>query len=87
MFQYVFKKGDYIVRIDSSYPKVIFKCHGIYPEKERIAIEVVSYQKKKEYYPKGTPFPSKKPIDYRLATKKELMLEGLILQSIDFLTE
>jgi len=81
-----FKIGDYIVLKDSSIPLFIFKFNGEYTSPPnivgQIGRELISSRKGRK-----VPYPSRFAKDYRHPTKKELMLEGLILQSIDFITE
>lgn len=85
MIQY--KKGDYITGIDRSYSRSIYKYHGMNKWGTKVKFEFLAINGRRCAQKTGIQyFPAKIAKEYRLATKQELIEEGVITPSIDFIT-
>ena len=80
-----YQDGALVTGIDRSFPRSIYRYHGMRLWQTKIAMELIIY--------KGVRgnggienFPAKNAKEYRLATREELIESGAIPQSVDFIT-
>jgi len=83
-----YKIGEYITGIDRSYPRSIYKYHGMNKWQTKVGFEFLAIEGRSYTHIKGhiQYFPAKIATEYRKATRQELIDEGVIPQSLDFIT-
>ena len=88
----LYKRGDYITGIDRSYPRSIYIYKGMNIRQTKVIFEFISLNKRSGVHwasekDREQRFPAKIATEYRKATREELLEEGVIPQSIDFIKE
>jgi len=84
-----YKSGEYVTGIDRSFPRSIYKYHGMNKWSTKIGMEFLAINGRTYTHTEGRVeyFPAKVAIDYRVATREELIESGVIPQSVDFIKE
>jgi len=80
-------KGDLITGIDRSYPRSIYRYHGLNKWGTEVIFEFLAIDGRSYAHIKGhlRYFPAILAKDYRIATKADMLEAGYITQSIDFI--
>jgi len=77
-----YNKGDYITGIDRSYPRTIYVYRGMNKESTEVSFEVISFRKRSYLSfareKRTMSLPAELAETYRLATREELITEGII---------
>jgi len=82
-----YKSGELITGIDRSYPRSIYRYHGMNKWNTKVAFEFMAIDGRSFTHIKGEIqyFPAKIAGEYRKATREELIESGVLPKSVDFL--